>query len=203
MEVHCRPEGGPEFAEKGVDRNASVDEAFEVRPDFLQVEGRAVVGGGVMAESGGEDQQEYAQAFMLAAQGLGAIIAVMLFPKWRARYSNSQFVQAGPLAHATATLANNGVVNKPHLVRFLEDPVTRKRQPIELPAARRLWRALWPLTRQLFAERGIRDVTVREIAREAGQRWIRLGVLAGNERARSFYLREGYGEILLTLEKKL
>jgi len=41
---------------------------------------------------------------LLAAQGLGAIIAVMLFPKWRARYSNSQFVQAGPLAHATATV---------------------------------------------------------------------------------------------------
>ena len=56
VEVHRRPEGGPEFAEKGVDRNASVDEAFEVRPDFLQVEGRAVMGGGVMAEGGGEDQ---------------------------------------------------------------------------------------------------------------------------------------------------
>ena len=41
------------------------------------------------------------------------------------------------------------------------------------------------------------------IAREAGQRWIRLGVLAGNERARSFYARHGYGEVLLTLEKRL
>lgn len=41
------------------------------------------------------------------------------------------------------------------------------------------------------------------IAREAGQRWIRLGVLAANERARGFYARQGYGEILLTLEKKL
>jgi len=41
------------------------------------------------------------------------------------------------------------------------------------------------------------------IAREAGQRWIRLGVLAGNEGARSFYARQGYGEFLLTLEKRL
>ncbi|PZF76865.1 hypothetical protein DK847_10375 [Aestuariivirga litoralis] len=41
------------------------------------------------------------------------------------------------------------------------------------------------------------------IAREAGQRWIRLGVLAANERARSFYARQGYGEVLLTLEKQL
>ncbi|MCA3560587.1 MAG: GNAT family N-acetyltransferase [Aestuariivirga sp.] len=41
------------------------------------------------------------------------------------------------------------------------------------------------------------------IAREAEQRWIRLGVLAGNERARSFYARQGYGEVLLTLEKRL
>ncbi|MCA3555126.1 GNAT family N-acetyltransferase [Aestuariivirga sp.] len=41
------------------------------------------------------------------------------------------------------------------------------------------------------------------IAREAGQGWIRLGVLAGNQRARSFYGRQGYGEMLLTLEKKL
>lgn len=41
------------------------------------------------------------------------------------------------------------------------------------------------------------------IAREGGQRWIRLGVLAANERARSFYARQGYGEILLTLEKRL
>jgi len=41
------------------------------------------------------------------------------------------------------------------------------------------------------------------LAREAGQRWIRLGVLAANERARAFYARQGYDEILLTLEKKL
>jgi ribosomal protein S18 acetylase RimI-like enzyme len=45
--------------------------------------------------------------------------------------------------------------------------------------------------------------TCENLAREAGQRWIRLGVLAANERARSFYARQGYGEILLTLEKKL
>lgn len=42
-----------------------------------------------------------------------------------------------------------------------------------------------------------------EMARAAGQRWIRLGVLAGNERARAFYARQGFGEHLLTLEKKL
>jgi ribosomal protein S18 acetylase RimI-like enzyme len=41
------------------------------------------------------------------------------------------------------------------------------------------------------------------IAREAGQGWLRLGVLAANERARGFYERQGYGEIRLTLEKKL
>lgn len=32
------------------------------------------------------------------------------------------------LAHATATLANNGVVMKPHLVKAIEDPVTHARQ---------------------------------------------------------------------------
>ncbi|AJC20619.1 penicillin-binding protein 2 [Pandoraea pulmonicola] len=32
------------------------------------------------------------------------------------------------LAHATATLANNGVVMKPHLVKAVEDPVTHSRQ---------------------------------------------------------------------------
>ncbi|WP_179402951.1 penicillin-binding protein 2 [Burkholderia guangdongensis] len=31
------------------------------------------------------------------------------------------------LAHATATLANNGVVMKPHLVKEIEDPITRER----------------------------------------------------------------------------
>lgn len=42
-----------------------------------------------------------------------------------------------------------------------------------------------------------------ELAREAGQAWLRLGVLAANERARAFYARQGYGELSLTLEKKL
>ena len=42
-----------------------------------------------------------------------------------------------------------------------------------------------------------------DLARAAGQRWLRLGVLAANERARAFYARQGYGEILLTLEKRL
>ncbi|MBX4145725.1 penicillin-binding protein 2, partial [Ralstonia pickettii] len=32
------------------------------------------------------------------------------------------------LAHATATLANNGVVMKPHLVKEIEDPITRGRR---------------------------------------------------------------------------
>jgi ribosomal protein S18 acetylase RimI-like enzyme len=41
------------------------------------------------------------------------------------------------------------------------------------------------------------------VARAAGQSWLRLGVLAANERARAFYARQGYGEIHLTLEKKL
>ena len=41
------------------------------------------------------------------------------------------------------------------------------------------------------------------LARAAGQRWLRLGVLAANERARAFYARQGYGEIQLTLEKRL
>lgn len=40
-------------------------------------------------------------------------------------------------------------------------------------------------------------------ARAAGQRWLRLGVLAANYRARAFYARAGYGEFLVTLEKKL
>ncbi len=35
------------------------------------------------------------------------------------------------LAHATATLANRGVVFKPHLVRFIEDSRTRDRTPVE------------------------------------------------------------------------
>ncbi|WP_175856437.1 penicillin-binding protein 2 [Burkholderia anthina] len=32
------------------------------------------------------------------------------------------------LAHATATLANNGIVMKPHLVKEIEDPITRARR---------------------------------------------------------------------------
>ena len=43
--------------------------------------------------------------WLLAAQGAGAITAVMLFPRWRARFSSMQFVTGGPLAHALATLA--------------------------------------------------------------------------------------------------
>lgn len=42
-----------------------------------------------------------------------------------------------------------------------------------------------------------------DLSRNAGQRWIRLGVLAANGRARAFYAREGYGEHLVTLEKPL
>ncbi len=33
------------------------------------------------------------------------------------------------LAHATATLANDGIVMKPHVVQAIEDPVTRERRP--------------------------------------------------------------------------
>lgn len=45
--------------------------------------------------------------------------------------------------------------------------------------------------------------TCEALARAAGQGWLRLGVLAANERARVFYARQGYGELSLTLEKKL
>ncbi len=41
------------------------------------------------------------------------------------------------------------------------------------------------------------------IARGAGQKWLRLGVLAANKNAREFYSRMGLEEKLLTLEKKL
>ena len=34
------------------------------------------------------------------------------------------------LAHATAILANDGVVMRPHVVREIEDPVTRSREPV-------------------------------------------------------------------------
>ena len=41
------------------------------------------------------------------------------------------------------------------------------------------------------------------IAREQGQKWIRLGVLAANQDARRFYARSGFSEMWLTLEKDL
>lgn len=41
------------------------------------------------------------------------------------------------------------------------------------------------------------------LARAAGQKWLRLGVLARNEAARRFYARAGFAEVLLTLEKTL
>jgi ribosomal protein S18 acetylase RimI-like enzyme len=41
------------------------------------------------------------------------------------------------------------------------------------------------------------------IARAAGQKWLRVGVLAANTSAREFYSRLGLEEKLLTLEKKL
>ena len=41
------------------------------------------------------------------------------------------------------------------------------------------------------------------MARIAGQKWLRLGVLAANTNAREFYSRMGLEEKLLTLEKKL
>ncbi|MFZ2986488.1 MFS transporter, partial [Ideonella sp.] len=41
---------------------------------------------------------------LLACQGAGAITAVLLFPRWRQRFTPSQFVSWGPIAHASATL---------------------------------------------------------------------------------------------------
>jgi ribosomal protein S18 acetylase RimI-like enzyme len=41
------------------------------------------------------------------------------------------------------------------------------------------------------------------IARAAGQKWLRLGVIADNQGARKFYSRMGLEEKFLTLEKKL
>ncbi len=35
------------------------------------------------------------------------------------------------LAHATGVLANNGIVMRPHLVKSIEDPVTRKMTPVQ------------------------------------------------------------------------
>ena len=54
--------------------------------------------------------------------------------------------------------------------------------------------------------RGIGHLLVAEcerLARKAGQRWLRLGVLANNESARSFYASLGLEERFLSLEKKL
>ncbi|WP_370538703.1 MFS transporter [Ideonella sp.] len=48
---------------------------------------------------------------LLACQGAGAITAVMLFPRWRARFDASRFITWGPAAHAGATLL---VVVAPH-----------------------------------------------------------------------------------------
>ena len=42
-----------------------------------------------------------------------------------------------------------------------------------------------------------------KIARTAGQKWLRLGVIAANQSAREFYSRMGLEEKFLTLEKKL
>lgn len=42
--------------------------------------------------------------WLLAAQGAGAVTAVMLFPRWRARFSSQQFITWGPVVHALATL---------------------------------------------------------------------------------------------------
>ncbi len=42
------------------------------------------------------------------------------------------------LAHATATLANDGVVLQPRVVRELEDPQTRRRTPVERDPPRRI-----------------------------------------------------------------
>jgi predicted MFS family arabinose efflux permease len=50
---------------------------------------------------------------LLACQGAGAITAVMLFPRWRARFAPQVFVTVGPMVHAGATLV---VVLAPHPV---------------------------------------------------------------------------------------
>lgn len=60
----------------------------------------------------------------------------------------------------------------------------------------------------LAAERrqGIGEALLKEceaLAKAAGQKWLRLGVLAGNVSARRFYARMGLEEQLLTLEKTL
>lgn len=40
---------------------------------------------------------------MLSALGLGAVVAALYFPRWRARFSPNQFVVAGSLVHAVAS----------------------------------------------------------------------------------------------------
>jgi MFS family permease len=42
---------------------------------------------------------------MLSCLGLGAVIAALYFPRWRARYTPNQFVVAGTLVHAAAAAA--------------------------------------------------------------------------------------------------
>ena len=56
MEVYRRTQGGTKFPEKGIDRHAAMDEAFESRPNMLQVLGGLSVLGGVFTQSGGENQ---------------------------------------------------------------------------------------------------------------------------------------------------
>ena len=41
---------------------------------------------------------------MLSCVGVGAIVAALLFPRWRARYSRDQFVVTGSLVHAALTV---------------------------------------------------------------------------------------------------
>jgi ribosomal protein S18 acetylase RimI-like enzyme len=45
--------------------------------------------------------------------------------------------------------------------------------------------------------------TCEMTARDAGQTWLRISVMAENDLARRFYARVGFGEHLLTLEKRL
>ncbi|MEY3251498.1 MAG: hypothetical protein RL227_471, partial [Pseudomonadota bacterium] len=46
---------------------------------------------------------------MLSCLGLGAVIAALFFPRWRARYTPNQFVVAGTLVHAAAAALIVGV----------------------------------------------------------------------------------------------
>jgi len=46
---------------------------------------------------------------MLSCLGLGAVIAALYFPRWRARYTPNQFVVAGTLVHAAAAALIVGV----------------------------------------------------------------------------------------------